>query len=371
MKTTTAIILAATVGTLLTRPLCAQFGPIWTNAVIPYEIEEGYPERPLRVIQEAIADWTDNTIITMRPRTERDDNYLYIQWSTAGDYHGRYAWNGSCGRPASVQGIGMRGGMQRMCLPFNPEEPDSRTDYVNGYEARHEIGHVVGLIHEFERPLRDSYLSVRGGFGGPIQAFDYTCQFPWNFATVMQGGGKNTIPHGIEGAPRPFRLSPGTIDRVFWMYNQGGYTQKKTFVTTHPPDLPVRVAGETRESGEFTLEFQTLVNLDAFETLYELVEEGGTLIASAISEGFRREETGVEGVYRVNGYGRYYKRCVYDVLRFARWNTDKPKQHNVRISQCNTWHEANYVRIPAAHVALVEGDVCPQYPMRIPGLTDP
>ncbi|MGW2560263.1 M12 family metallopeptidase [Streptomyces sp. NPDC001514] len=112
----------------------------WPYRVIPYTINEGDfgtdPESAdHKAIQNAVDAWNDNTILTLRSRT---DETSYIEF-VKGDE------STSCRSKAGMQ----TGRQQVFCDPSMSEG-----------SLKHEIGHAVGLLHEHQRDDRDSYVTV-------------------------------------------------------------------------------------------------------------------------------------------------------------------------------------------------------------------
>ena len=132
----------------------------------------------------------------------------------------------------------------------------------------HEMGHIIGLWHEFQRPDRDSYVTVNynnaiKGSWGNFEILTQNAQILglYDYASVMQyppysfsrNGGPviETIPAGIplsnvEGVPVPAKAdySAGDKEAIERLY---GAPPTQVTVTSNPVGLSVLVDGETVE----------------------------------------------------------------------------------------------------------------------------
>jgi hypothetical protein len=130
----------------------------------------------------------------------------------------------------------------------------------------HEMGHIIGLWHEFQRPDRDSYVTVNynnaiKGSWGNFEILTQNAQILglYDYASVMQyppysfsrNGGPviETIPAGIplsnvEGVPVPAKAdySAGDKEAIERLY---GAPPTQVTVTSNPVGLSVLVDGET------------------------------------------------------------------------------------------------------------------------------
>jgi hypothetical protein len=130
----------------------------------------------------------------------------------------------------------------------------------------HEMGHVIGLWHEFERPDRNSYVTVNynnviKGSWGNFQTLTQNAQIlgPYDYASLMQyppysfsrNGGPviETIPAGmplggVEGVPVPASTdySAGDKETIERLY---GVPPTQVTITSNPVGLKVEVDGAT------------------------------------------------------------------------------------------------------------------------------
>jgi hypothetical protein len=123
----------------------------------------------------------------------------------------------------------------------------------------HEMGHTVGLLHEHQRPDRNSYITftianadlpnVPGNF--TLETYDYQTIGLYDYASVMHYGafdfsavGKpvlESIPAGIP-LSNDVGYSLGDVDQVERLYSA---TPSAVTVTTNPPGLSIIVDGTT------------------------------------------------------------------------------------------------------------------------------
>src|SRR6185369_3436537 len=108
----------------------------WPNRLVPYDIDATvFPvgSAARQQVLLAINAWNTASIIKLVAATATDPNRVRI---TAGP---------ACGSP-----VGMQGGIQLVtCVPN-----------AAAGNIIHEIGHALGLLHEHQRPDRDSMVTV-------------------------------------------------------------------------------------------------------------------------------------------------------------------------------------------------------------------
>ena len=183
---------------------------LWPDGIIPYEIDGSVgKERPF--LERAIARWNRRTVITLVPRTSQSD---FVRFTAEEEGCRSY--------------VGRVGGEQPVIIGNCAE-----------FGISHEIGHVVGLYHPFERVDRDEFIMFQPGrerpSGTPATGpFDYNS----NLHYPEDSGLYETIPPNMTYAGM---VSSGDSDGVARLYGQ---TPKRTTITTNPPGFMVIVDGE-------------------------------------------------------------------------------------------------------------------------------
>ena len=117
-------------------------GRRWPNGVIPYKIEIPETERVSREeVEEGIRYWNDRsgTKIRLVAVAEGENPADYIVFVEAARACGTFA--------------GKIGGRQEVTC-------DLSSDDFGAGSVIHEIGHVVGFLHEHQRPDRDQFIKV-------------------------------------------------------------------------------------------------------------------------------------------------------------------------------------------------------------------
>ncbi len=123
----------------------------------------------------------------------------------------------------------------------------------------HEMGHVVGLLHEHQRPDRNTFITFteanvdKPWIAGNFDFFSYNYQMIglYDYASVMHyppfSFTKNNLPV-LESIPPGIPLSNqtgysiGDVDTIKRLY---GFTPSEVTVTTNPPGLKIIVDGTT------------------------------------------------------------------------------------------------------------------------------
>jgi hypothetical protein len=116
----------------------------WRRHVVPFVIDDSVRENPQNVeaVELAVEMWNAGSCLRFRPKRDSDVDFVEFVRHLE-----------QCTSP-----LGRQGGRQQIRCPF--ESNDS--DQLKGKAGRllHEMGHAVGLFHEFQRPDRDAFVSV-------------------------------------------------------------------------------------------------------------------------------------------------------------------------------------------------------------------
>jgi hypothetical protein len=141
-----------------------RFAGRWPNGVIPYRAINTWDlSSPLRRIDKAltlppaILEYQNKTAIEFVPWSGETD---YVTFTGEIDTAALSGW---CQSTADLftPAYGKMGGEQTVWCKSFGTDPNSPSD-VHIRTTIHEMGHVIGLYHEHQRPDRDSYVSVTG-----------------------------------------------------------------------------------------------------------------------------------------------------------------------------------------------------------------
>lgn len=111
----------------------------WTNGTIPYTFDPAVSEPHQQAFLDATGEWAMFANLHFVPLTTQT-NYLLVKNAPDGSGEGGLS-----------SGVGMMGGMQYIQIGPNSWNRDTLC---------HEIGHVLGLVHEHQRSDRDSYVNI-------------------------------------------------------------------------------------------------------------------------------------------------------------------------------------------------------------------
>lgn len=153
----------------------------WKDGIIPVEFNLTHPNKAARkqLFLEVCAEWGKHAYIECIPRTN-ETNYLYV-----------HDTNNACNTHV---GAGKNGGKRSFnfgldwCWEWRP--------------VLHDFGHVLGLMHEHQRPDRDSYVTIIEENIDPASAYVYDkfqtteTQSAYDFHSVM-----HYHPYAFSKAP--------------------------------------------------------------------------------------------------------------------------------------------------------------------------
>lgn len=195
----------------------------WPNRLVPYEIDDsvfplGSSERQQVLL--AINAWNTSSVINLVAASPTDANRIRITTGPAG----------ACGSP-----VGMMGGTQ--LVTCRPGEAAGR--------FMHEIGHALGLLHEHQRPERNSIVTITKENARPGQDINFDIRTsdcpvgPYECGSIMHygelafsvDGVKKTVevinPAVCSNIGQRTALSVGDIAAVRAMYETiGALTEK-------------------------------------------------------------------------------------------------------------------------------------------------
>jgi hypothetical protein len=191
----------------------------WPNGVIPFVIDRSIPVGdPVRTnIQAAMNLWQGASPIVFIPRTSESDFIRFI----------RVANKTRCGAA-----VGRKGGMQD--IPCGPT--------ASIRSIAHELGHVIGLFHEQQRPDRDAMVAVssvalrdepqnyeRLDHELMIGAYDFTSVMHYSFNVAATDRIALTKIHPDPAVPGGVP-SPGDLEAPQFMY---GVVPLRTPIAAH------------------------------------------------------------------------------------------------------------------------------------------
>ena len=125
---------------LSSRGAISKTASLWTGGVIPYAFAAGWTDAQEATITAEINTISEQTVLTLRPRTTADTNWVLIRTETT---------PGNCGSSR----VGRRSGTGSQDLRL-------ATGCLTGRTPIHEFLHAAGLWHEQQRPDRNDHVTV-------------------------------------------------------------------------------------------------------------------------------------------------------------------------------------------------------------------
>ncbi|XP_032223331.2 SCO-spondin isoform X3 [Nematostella vectensis] len=154
---------------------------LWPNSVIPYRIADSITRRPehAKILKGAIAEWERKTCLRFIERTTQTD---YVEF-----YYGQ-----GCNSDVGA----MKTGRQTTSIGKGCED--------HGIMV-HEIGHLIGLYHEQNRPDRDQHVKIEFKNVHPQYFYAFEVKdanvvdsrgVPYDYYSVMHYGSKDFSKNG-------------------------------------------------------------------------------------------------------------------------------------------------------------------------------
>jgi len=166
---------------------------LWPEGVVIYELDPTFNAFDLAKIWAGLAELSNTTCITYRPRQLSDADWVFIQ-------------NGANGTGCYSE-VGRVGG--RQILNLEPRCVDRHGTII------HEMLHAVGFYHEQSRPDRDDYVTVvwekieeglEHNFLKYTEEEVTTFKAPYDYGSVLHYG---ALGFSIDGSPTLIPTIPG------------------------------------------------------------------------------------------------------------------------------------------------------------------
>jgi hypothetical protein len=119
----------------------AQGGRLWPCGIVPYQFDSSVPAGAQAQFIQAASLWesvADVHFVDVATLPSLPAEYIEVFFINSPEYETNVAWVGDIGGP--VQNVEL--------------------DFSSLFVTVHELGHVLGLIHEHQRPDRNQYLTV-------------------------------------------------------------------------------------------------------------------------------------------------------------------------------------------------------------------
>jgi hypothetical protein len=107
----------------------------WPNGNVPYKYSGSFTENEKLIIESSMKEWKACGKIKFIEKSDADNFTLHIE-KLSNDNHDGYSTYGF------------------------QDNPEIRIGNVSRKVTRHEFGHVLGIMHEHQRPDRDKFITV-------------------------------------------------------------------------------------------------------------------------------------------------------------------------------------------------------------------